>query len=105
MADILDEASSLIECKECPWYKSCVRPTQLSREELTKQLEQVIPSGVDSTKEYEFRSMMLSMAAMIEETVLEACPIFMRRLKSSPGLAEQLKKLMQSWNKETETSE
>jgi hypothetical protein len=105
MADILDEASSLIECKECPWYKTCVRPMQLSSEELSRHMERIMPPGVDPTKEYEFRSMMLSMAAMIEETVLESCPIFMRRLKSSPKLAEQLKKLMQSWAEEIEAGD
>ncbi|GAG37627.1 unnamed protein product, partial [marine sediment metagenome] len=41
-----------------------------------------------------------NMAAVAQNVLLEGCPVFVRRLKSSPKLAEQLKKLMQNWGSE-----
>jgi len=38
----------------------------------------------------------MNMAAMAQNMLLEGCPIFIKRLKSSPKLAEQLKKFMQT---------
>jgi len=32
MTDILNEAYGLIQCKECPWYKSCVMPMRFTAE-------------------------------------------------------------------------
>ena len=39
MSDILEEASSLIECKECPWYKACVMPMRFSAERSNERNE------------------------------------------------------------------
>ena len=36
MGDILDEATALIRCKECPWYKNCVTPMQVSDEDIAQ---------------------------------------------------------------------
>jgi hypothetical protein len=44
--------------------------------------------------------MVMNMAAMAQNMLLEGCPIFIKRLKSSPKLAEQLKKVMQTWGTE-----
>jgi hypothetical protein len=41
--------------------------------------------------------MVMNMAAMAQNLLLEGCPIFIKRLKSSPRLAEQIKKVMQTW--------
>ena len=100
MSDILDEASSLIECQECPWYKACVLPMRFKIEDLMREMPQVVGTGLDQLKEQEFRNLLLSMASTAESILLEGCPIFIRRLKSSPKLAEQLKKLMQNWGRE-----
>ena len=100
MSDILDEASSLIECQECPWYKACVLPMRFKIEDLMREMPQVVGTGLDQLKEQEFRNLLLSMASTAESILLEGCPIFIRRLKSNPKLAEQLKKLMQTWGRE-----
>ncbi len=47
VSDILDEAQALVECKACPWYKSCVLPMRFTEEDLRKQLESSLP-GVAS---------------------------------------------------------
>jgi len=31
MTDILNEAYGVVQCKECPWYKSCVMPMRFNR--------------------------------------------------------------------------
>lgn len=101
MSDILDEASSLVECKECPWYKACVMPMRLKADDLMREMPQMTSgTSLDQLKEQEFRNMLLSMASTAQNILLEGCPIFVRRLKSSPKLAEQLKKLMQTWGRE-----
>ena len=95
MSDILDEAASVVECQECPWYKSCVMPMRFSPEDLTRELQKAMPgTPVDS--------LLLNTAAMAQSALLEGCPIFVKRLKSAPRLAEQLKRTMRGWGTEEE---
>lgn len=101
MSDILEEASSLIECKECPWYKACVMPMRFSAEDLMREMQKLAPgASLDQTSEQEFRNLLLGMASTLQNTLLEGCPIFVKRLKSSPKLAEQIKRMMQMWGTE-----
>ena len=101
MSDILEEASFLIECKECPWYKACVMPMRFSAEDLMREMQKLAPGiSFDQAREREFHNILLSMASTLQNTLLEGCPIFVRRLKSSPKLAEHIKRMMQSWGAE-----
>jgi len=101
MADILDEASSLIECKECSWYRSCVVPMRFATDDLVREMRQSpLGANLSQTGDQELRNMVMNMAAMAQSVLLEGCPIFIKRLKASPKLAEQLKKVMQTWGTE-----
>jgi hypothetical protein len=101
MSDILDEASSVIECKECPWYKACVMPMRFATEDLVREMRLMAPgSGLDQMREQEFRNLIMNMATVAQNVLLEGCPVFVKRLKSNPRLAEQMKKLMQTWGGE-----
>jgi len=102
MTDILDEAQALVQCKACPWYKTCVLPVKLTEDELRKQLESSIP-GANSpgAAPYGMQQLLSSLAAAAENSILEGCPVFISRLRSNPKLAEQIKKLMQEWSKES----
>ena len=101
MGDILEEASSLIECKECPWYKACVMPMRVGADDLAREMRHLSSGAAPGQSgEQEFRNMLLNLASMAQNILLEGCPVFVRRLKSSPGLAQQLKKLMQTWGEE-----
>ena len=101
MGDILDEASSVIECKECPWYKACVMPMRFATEDLVREMRLMAPgSGLDQMREQEFRNLIMNMATVAQNVLLEGCPVFVKRLKSNPRLAEQMKKLMQTWGSE-----
>jgi hypothetical protein len=98
MGDILDEASSVIECKECPWYKACVMPMRFATEDLVREMRLMAPgSGLDQIRDQEFRNLVMNMATIAQNVLLEGCPVFVKRLKSNPKLAEQMKKLMQTW--------
>ena len=41
-----------------------------------------------------------SMATAAQNSLLEGCPIFIGRLRTSPKLAQRLKEIMQDWGKE-----
>jgi hypothetical protein len=101
VTDILDEAQALIQCKACPWYKSCVLPVKLTEDELRKQLESSMPEAT-GTGQYGMQQLLSGLAAAAENSILEGCSVFINRLRSSPKLAEQVKKLMQEWSKESQ---
>jgi hypothetical protein len=92
MGDILDEAADLIQCKECPWYKSCVMPMRFEAEDLKRQIK----SGMQE-KGIPGEDLLEMIASAAQEMLLESCPIFIKRLRASPKLTEHLKRLMQSW--------
>ena len=94
MSDILDEAQSVVQCKTCPWYKTCVLPMRFTEEDLKKQLESTAGASGNS---YGMQQLLAGMAAAAQNTLLEGCPVFIGRLRSSPKLAEKIKKLMLEW--------
>ncbi len=103
MADILDEAYGIVQCKDCPWYKSCVMPMRLTAEDIRRQLESsaggmmgIPPQGDISS----IQGLLSGMATAAQNSLLEGCPVFIQRLRSSQELAQRIKKLMQSWGQE-----
>ena len=101
MDDILEEASDVVQCKECPWYKTCVMPMKFTAEDIEKEirLAQVQPT-TNNIAGYDVTNLMASAACAMQDRLLEGCPIFVHRLKTSPKLAEQIKKMMQTWGTE-----
>jgi len=101
MGDILNEAYGVVQCKECPWYKSCVMPMRLTAEDLRKQIESS-PLGVSpaSSNDINLQNLLSSMATAAQNSILEACPVFIERLRASPKLAQTLKQIMQNWGNE-----
>jgi len=102
VADILDEAQAVIQCKDCPWYKSCVLPVKLTEDDLRKQLESSMQGTASGTAPYGMQQLLSGLAAAAENSILEGCSVFINRLRSNPKLAEQIKNLMQGWPKETQ---
>ncbi len=105
MGDVLNEAYGIVQCKECPWYKSCVVPMKFTAEDVRRQMEQttpgmVTPQPLDSS----MQNLLSSMATAAQNSLLEACPVFIERLRTSPRLAQQLKELMQTWGSEEKTA-
>lgn len=103
MSDILDEAQALVQCKACPWYKNCVLPMRLTEDDLKRQLESSIPgAAAPGAGQYGIQQLLSSLAAAAENSLLEGCPIFISRLRSSHKLAELIKKMMQDWSRENQ---
>jgi hypothetical protein len=100
MGDILNEAYGVVQCKECPWYKACATPMRFTAEDLRKQMAASTPGSVVPAGNTGMESFLAGMASAAQNSLLEACPIFIERLRSSPKLAQQLKQLMQNWSNE-----
>ncbi len=99
MGDILDEAYGIAQCKECPWYKSCVMPMRFSSEDIRRQIESS-PLGSNQGPDTNMQSLLSNMAAAAQNSLLEGCPVFIARLRASPALAQRIKDLMHNWGKE-----
>lgn len=101
MDDVIDEAYGIVQCKECPWYKSCVMPMRFTAEDIRRQLESSAP-GMNITQQADLgmQNLLSSMATAAQNSLLEGCPIFIARLRSSPRIAQRLKEMMQNWGSE-----
>ena len=56
MGDVLDEAYGIVQCKECPWYKTCVVPMKFTAEDIRRQLESSAPGmGIPQQADLGFR--------------------------------------------------
>ena len=101
MDDVLNEAYGIVQCKECPWYKSCAMPMRFTAEDIRRQLESSAPGmNMPPSLDLGMQNLLSSMATSAQNSILEGCPIFIERLRSSPRLAQRLKELMQGWGGE-----
>jgi hypothetical protein len=99
VGDVLDEVYGVVQCKECPWYKSCLTPMRFTAEDLKRQIEQT-PGMNFGQADLGMQNLLSSMASAAQNSLVEGCPIFIERLRASPKLAQAIKALMQNWNKE-----
>ncbi|MDD4635946.1 MAG: hypothetical protein WC231_07045 [Dehalococcoidales bacterium] len=99
MGDILDEAYSIVQCKDCPWYKACVTPMRFTAEDIQRQMQ---ASNLEITGQQDIQNQQLiaSMAAAAQASLVEGCPIFVERLRSNPKLSQRIKEIMQNWSEE-----
>lgn len=103
MGDVLNEAYGVIQCKECPWYKSCVVPMRFTAEDIRRQLESsATEMNAPQQADLGMQNLLSSMATAAQNSLLEGCPIFIDRLRSNPKLAQHLKEMMQKWGSESE---
>ena len=100
MGDILNEAYSIVQCKECPWYKSCVTPMRFSAEDLRRQMEANPGLAGMPVQDSNIQNLLAGMAAAAQNSLLEGCPVFIERLRSSQELAQRIKEVMRNWSKE-----
>ena len=101
MDDVIDEAYGIVQCKECPWYKSCVMPMRFTAEDIRRQLESSAPGmNISQQADLGMQNLLSSMATAAQNSLLEGCPIFIARLRSSPRIAQRLKEMMQNWGSE-----
>jgi hypothetical protein len=106
MADILNEAYGIVQCKECPWYKACVIPMKFTAQDIRRQLEQGPPGpGAPQQIDPNMENLLSIMATAAQASLLEGCPVFIERLRNSPKLAQHLKELMQNWGSEEKAAQ
>ena len=102
MGDILDEVTALIRCKECPWYKNCLTPVQVSTEDIAQFRTAMQGTNIPEQARSELDQIIESMASTSQDMILQSCPVFTQRLKEDPKLARRIKEMMQNWSKEGE---
>jgi hypothetical protein len=100
MGDIVDKVTALVRCRECPWYKNCLIPVQVSIEDISQFRMAMQGTNLPEQAKGELDQIMENVASMSQEMILQSCPVFTQRLKEAPKLAEQIKNLMQNWGKE-----
>ncbi len=100
MGDVIDKAAALIKCKECPWYKNCVTPMQISGEEIDQFRLLMQQSNLPEQARSEMERIAESIASSSQNMILQSCPVFTQRLKDDPRLAQRIKEMMQNWGKE-----
>jgi len=100
MSDVLNEAYGIVQCKECPWYKSCVVPMRFTAEDIRRQIQASVPEAdISQQADLSIQNLLSSMATAAQNSLLEGCPIFIDRLRANPKLAQQIKEMMQKWGK------
>ncbi len=99
MGDVLNEAYGIVQCKECPWYKACVTPMRFTAEDIRRQLESSAPGmNISQPADLGLQNLLSSMATAAQNSLLEGCPVFIERLRSSQKLSQRLKEIMQNWD-------
>jgi len=105
MGDILDKVTAFVRCKECPWYKNCLTPVQVSVEDISQFRIAMQGTNLPEQAKGELDQIMENVASMSQEMILQSCPVFTQRLKEAPKLAEQLKSMMQNWGRDVGADE
>jgi hypothetical protein len=100
MGDILDEAYGIVQCKECPWYKTCLVPMKFTTEDIRRQMENTPGFDASAKDNPEVNNLISSMAYSAQQSMLEGCPVFIERLRQSPKLAQRIKQIMMNWSSE-----
>ena len=102
MDDILDKAAAFLRCKECPWYKNCITPMQISPEDLGQFRLMMQGANLPESARTEMDGVIENIASMSQDMILQSCPVFAQRLKGNPRLAQRIKEIMQHWGEEEE---
>ena len=101
MSDVLNEAYGIAQCKDCPWYKTCIVPMRFTAEDIRRQIESATPEASASPQvDLNMQNLLSNMATAAQNSLLEGCPVFIDRLRTNPSLAQRIKEMMQNWGKE-----
>jgi hypothetical protein len=74
---------------------------KFTAEDIQRQLGQGAPGmGMPGPMDTNMQNLLSSMATAAQNSLLEGCPVFITRLRTSPRLAQRLKEFMQQWGNE-----
>ena len=68
MSDVLDEAYAIVQCKECPWYKSCVMPMRFTAEDIRRQLESTPGVNMSQQADLGMQNLLSSMSTAAQNS-------------------------------------
>ncbi|MEE8414338.1 MAG: hypothetical protein V3R96_07280 [Dehalococcoidales bacterium] len=100
MSDALNEAYGIVQCKECPWYKSCAMPMRFTAEDIRRQMESTSGGMNQLQADLAMQNLLSGMASAAQNSMLEGCPVFIERLRNNEKLARRIKEMMQKWSQE-----
>jgi hypothetical protein len=74
---------------------------KFTTEDIRRQMEQATP-GTNAAPQIDpgMQSLLSSMATAAQNSLLEGCPVFIQRLRTSPQLGQRLKEIMLNWGSE-----
>jgi hypothetical protein len=74
---------------------------KFTTEDLRRQMEQGVPgANQQQPMDSATQNLLSNMASAAQNSLLEACPVFIQRLRTSPQLAQKLKEVMLNWGSE-----
>jgi hypothetical protein len=74
---------------------------RFTAEDLRRQMEQTPGMNAAPQPGAGMEELLGSMATAAQNSLLEACPVFIERLRNSQHLAQRLKQMMQGWADES----
>jgi hypothetical protein len=75
---------------------------RFTAEDIRRQLESTPGMNLPLQADLGMQNLLSGMATAAQNSMVEGCPVFIERLRSSPKLAQRLKELMQNWGKTEE---
>ncbi|MCL2475362.1 MAG: hypothetical protein FWF37_04530 [Chloroflexi bacterium] len=94
--DILNEAERFLRCKECEWYRNCLTPLRINTEDIQRQMSDASAMGMSMANNTMETDMIASMAAAAQNSIVEACPVLIDRLRNDQQLSARIKEFMRS---------
>jgi len=76
---------------------------RFTAEDIRRQMEAQAPgTDISGQADLGLQNLLSSMATAAQNSLLEGCPVFIERLRTSPKLAQRIKEMMQNWTNEEE---
>ena len=82
------------QCRDCGWEKFCLRPPLMTEEEKKARVEKIRKQ--DDPEKGFMETLIGSMILDGKDTECPACPVFIKKLRKSSSVAQQIKKIMQN---------
>ena len=99
LAEVIDETPTIKTLVLTP-----TEPMKFTAEDIRRQMEASGQAmGMPAAGDANLKNLLSNMASAAQNSMLEACPVFIERLRSSPRLTQYLKKAMQDWGSEPES--
>ena len=102
MEDIVEELEKQLPCRSCSWNKNCIDPPAMTKEEVDGKIKSMLDKKVEEESKGGglVGGMLATLMLAGKDVECIGCPIFIIRLRQSPKLALEIRKLMQDWKED-----